>query len=720
MLRVFFAVALFAMLCAAAGIAGVPCNTLGFFVGINLAGMDFGCGAAPACAPTNANEDYFSSKGILTIRLPFLWQEVQPTLGGALDASWTAVIDGLVSHASGNGQRVVLDVHNFGQFGGIAIGQPGGPTAAQFADLWSKLSSHYKSMSGVYAYDIMNEPCCGILLSDWQAAAQAATNAIRATGDTHLILVEGIGFSAAPQWVANNNTLIVTDPMIPPSLAYDAHAYADADNSGTYPQTYAASGVTASIMADRMSQPIGWASTNSRGAMIHGEGGVPYYDPNWIAVLANFYAYMSAQNEPSLYWADGTFGGTYPLNPSPSPYFMGLTIPSSGVRDRDQMAVFTTYTGAVQPTTFYCAGPAQGGSGLASANFVCKYEGNLTGTHIITPSAASGTFSPSTVTLAAGMNPSATLTYTPASAGSKAITFTDSGGLTSAMGTQTYTSIATSGLSPFEYMPSPVLFAWAPFKLISTYSATGNSVDMTGGDATVQTFALTSGSLTQSAITTFCNAHGTVSSCRVTRLYDQSGNGNDCVPFAGRFSPVPVINGQNSLLTLSFPSGASDTGCASSASITGQQGVSIFDIVKPQTAGSANLIAAFANSFYYPQGSAGGGTMTCPFVGVQINAGLSDTTQYHESAMSVQGADLPNATNTYLDGSAVASGPCSDAPMPLRSDNNPLTLDVGFFRFFSPDGYSGSLGQMVMIGGAASAADATRAHTFDVANWGTP
>lgn len=688
-----------------------PPATLGFFIGMNLAGGDFNCGAAPGCLPSTTSEDYFRAKNIMTIRLPVRWESLQPTLGSALDPAWLTALDALISHANSNGQRIVFDVHSFGNYNGIPIGQPGGPTPAQFADLWSKLSLHYKTMLGIYAYDLMNEPCCGITLADWQNAAQLATNAIRATGDTHLILVEGIGYSAAPEWNANNLTLLVTDPMVPRSLAYDAHAYGDADNSGTYLQSYTDSGVTASIMATRMAQPIGWANTLSRGPMIHGEGGVPYYDPNWTAVLANFLAYMQTQNEPVLYWADGAFSTAYSLNPSPTTIYLGATIPAAGVRDRDQMAVFTQYTGAAQPATFYCGGPARGPSGLASGNFVCKFEGNLTSNHTITPSdgGGGGAFSPATGTLTSGtFNPFVNFTYTPASAGTKTISFSDGGGLTQAMGSQSYVSVATAGLSAFEQMPGTVLFAWAPYKLISTYSATGNALDVKrASDNTTQTFAFSGGILNQAAITTFCTA----TTCAATKLYDQSGNGNHCVPFAGRASPPVVVNGQNSLLTLSF--GSPDAGCASPTVITGLAGASIFAVAKVSSTSTGKL-TNFADQWSWPSGTSPN-TTTSPMTNIPLAVGMTDTTAYHDYGVNIASGDFNNFFNSFVDGATFATGPSNDQTIwPTH------TLDVGFNRNFSPDGFFGFVGQLVVVGGYASAGDISRESAATIVKWATP
>ena len=88
---------------------------------------------------------------------------------------------------------------------------------------------------------------------------------------------------------------------------------------------------------------------------------------------------------------------------------------------------------APSPATAYTlTGPSSGTSGSPSSAFTVQASGSLSAAVTVTPSDGGngGTFSPTTVTLAAGNNSSATFTYTPASTGSKTISTTNSGSLT--------------------------------------------------------------------------------------------------------------------------------------------------------------------------------------------------------------------------------------------------------------------------------------------------
>lgn len=688
--------------------AGVNPPTLGFFVAESLAGADFGGGPF---WPTNAELDYLNSKNIKTVRLPFKWEVIQPTLNAALDSTALSTIDGLLTHAAANGQKILLDVHSFAQYNGNLIGSVSVPISS-FVDLWTRMATHYVGNSAVYGYELMNEPCCGISLATWQSAAQQATTAIRGVDASTLIAVDGIGFSSAPQWQQNNSTLAVTDPSN--KLVYDPHSYADSDNSGTYIYPYPVDGATSTTMVTRMANPQNWAASLNF-TVYHGEGGVPYYDPNWLTVLDTFLSSMQSAGEPVMLWAGGpAWGATYELSLEPKSTFMGVTIPASGTRDVAQMAVVTKYTGAAQPTKYFLGGPAQGPVSLASANFTVQYFGNLVSSVTVTPSdgGGGGTFSPTTITLASGtFNPTGNFTYTPASTGSKTISVTNSGTLTNPA-SQTFTSVTTSGVSAFEEMSGTVGFAWAPFKLISTYSATGNSFTaLRSSDSTSMTFALSGGALDQTAVTTFCGAYSagvTANGCTVTHLYDQSGNANDGVLVGGRGGPVPHVNGKNSLMTLHWATNP-DT-CLGTPFALSNRGATLFMIAQPTVNNDAYAIA-MAGNIYYPDVI---GTLQLSWINTRAPAGLTDTTAFHSDAAVIGVGDFPTSTLTYVDGSQISAYPSIDFT------GGSSTMDIGCFRQASPAAFSGEIGQVVAVLGAASTGDISRAHSADVSKWATP
>jgi hypothetical protein len=57
--------------------------------------------------------DYLASRGNRIIRLPFRWERIQPTLGGALNTFELTQLKSCIARAAQAGLRVILDLHNY-------------------------------------------------------------------------------------------------------------------------------------------------------------------------------------------------------------------------------------------------------------------------------------------------------------------------------------------------------------------------------------------------------------------------------------------------------------------------------------------------------------------------------------------------------------------------------------------------------------------------------
>lgn len=687
----------------------------GFFVGAAVSGMEFGGGPY---VPSTSVFDYMLTKGITMFRLPFTWEELQPTLYGPLSTTILSDINGLVNHCAGQGQKIILDIHNFGTYNGQNIGTTAVPIAA-FANVWQQLSLYYKGNPGIGGYDLMNEPV-SIPYMTWNAAAQAAITAIRNNNDSTWILVEGIDYSAAPQWLLYNTGLSVTDPCN--NFTYTPHCYANANNDGTYQQSYAADGANPDVMVQRWHNPQGWAL--QRGVpLCWGEGGVPYYDPNWLVVLDRHLSYLQGNGTPGLLWSSGAWSHGYPLSLNNVTSFMNTQLPGSSYRDTAIMAVVSKYTGAGQPRAYYIGGPPQGPNGLPSGPFTVQYYGNLSEPVVITPSAAAGTFSPTSITLSADtFNPMGTFTYTPAATGVITISVSAVGETNGTTLTNppsiSYTSLTTSGTSVYEQAAAPLLFAWAPFQLISTYSASGNCLTIKRlSDNTSETFAFTTGSLNLAAISTFLSGTTGI----VTELYDQSGNANNAITYTNRDPPGIILDAQNSLPVLSFAISGGISGNDQGLTLTNQvlgtsPGVSIFFVGKIGQVNPVWIMAGVAQT--------GGTNFAYGDNGQMANAGMpyfftldmTDTTMYHSYGVNTGMGDYVGSAAAYIDGNVVSTGGSVDLINPIGQCH----FDIGMFRNYQPDGYTGTMGQIVAFNGCTTASDAARFAVLDSTNWGTP
>lgn len=116
--------------------------------------------------PNLAALQALKGRGLTIIRIPFLWERIQPTLGGALDSTYLGYLIQVLKDANTAGLKVIVDMHNYASYtsGGVTtrLGDHNGPTKADYADVWTKIATAIKADSeayaAVYAYDIMNEP----------------------------------------------------------------------------------------------------------------------------------------------------------------------------------------------------------------------------------------------------------------------------------------------------------------------------------------------------------------------------------------------------------------------------------------------------------------------------------------------------------------------------------------------------------------------------------
>ncbi|MEO1986571.1 MAG: glycoside hydrolase family 5 protein [Martelella sp.] len=206
--------------------------------GINIAGAEFGKPGDPYgegyIYPTKETIDSLANDKFNAIRLPFLWERLQPQLNGILDSTELSRIQDTVDDAHANNMVVILDPHNYARYRGEVIGSPNVPVAA-FADFWKRLGSVFANDEDVI-FGLMNEPH-DIEAAEWLTAANAALKSIRDIGAGNLVLVPGTAWSGAHSWsqdfYGNSNASVMTGVQDPvDNFAFEVHQYADGDYSG--------------------------------------------------------------------------------------------------------------------------------------------------------------------------------------------------------------------------------------------------------------------------------------------------------------------------------------------------------------------------------------------------------------------------------------------------------------------------------------------------------
>jgi endoglucanase len=266
-------------------------------------------------APSAAELDYYRSCGARAVRVPFLWERLQPELGGGFDPGYARLVFDFVAAARAHGMKIILDPHQYGRrrINGEAhiIGQDRDLPADSFAQFWRAIAERCRGQDDVI-FALQNEP------HDQDQAALVETSnrviaAIRSVGARQLILVGGSAWSGAHSWVSSGNAasmLGIRDPAN--RLAFDVHQYLDQDSSGTHAACVAGASRRLQVFTQ-------WARTNRRRGFLgeFGAGG----DPSCLTELDALLNFVAANRDVWLgwtCWAGGPWWGhDYPLSIEP-------------------------------------------------------------------------------------------------------------------------------------------------------------------------------------------------------------------------------------------------------------------------------------------------------------------------------------------------------------------------------------------------------------------
>lgn len=313
------------------------------YAGVNLAGAEFKASQKPGTLfkdytyPAEREFDYLAGKGMNVVRLPFLWERLQPQAKGEFDATQLKLLQKTVASASERGITVILDVHNYAEYNGAQIGSPSVPVAA-FTDLWTRLAEQPEFAGNRQViFGLMNEPH-DMAAAEWAKAAQAAINAIRATGADNEILVPGTAWSGAHSWgsagagrgMSNGDALAgLRDPAN--RLVFEVHQYLDRDSSGTKPEC----GDDQDIGVRRLEGFTRWLRDNGKTGFL-GEFGAST-DPVCLAALDAMLAYMQANGDVWRGWTYWAAGAWWP------PSYMFNAQPGKDGSDTAQMTVLSRH-----------------------------------------------------------------------------------------------------------------------------------------------------------------------------------------------------------------------------------------------------------------------------------------------------------------------------------------------------------------------------------------
>lgn len=299
---------------------GAVSGSVPLLKGINLASGEFAPGRLPGrygydyVYPTLETAAPFVNAGFTMVRLPILWERLQPSLGRPFSDVEISRIDDLVN-AMRDFEIIVLDIHNYGSYLGQRIDSTPALKLA-FSDLWMRIANRYKSSPKI-AFGLMNEPN-GMSARSARELATVAITAIRDTGAKNLVLVPGTRWTGAHSWTIGgieSNATAFADFRDPANnFFFDLHQYLDADSSGTHPDC-----VNPDVGVDRLSSVTDWLRNHKQQAIL-GEFGA---GPSSVCLIAmrRMLAFMEANPDVWrgwTYWAGGAWWGDYFLGIQPN------------------------------------------------------------------------------------------------------------------------------------------------------------------------------------------------------------------------------------------------------------------------------------------------------------------------------------------------------------------------------------------------------------------
>lgn len=293
-------------------------SATGANVGVNVSGAQYSWENPPSAA----NWQALAAKGVTLARLPLAWEKLQPSLNGPLNAAQVALLRTSLQAAHAAGIAVIVDIHNnmrfhptwWTQCPNVSTGScdsSDGPSivpAGALANLWRQLAAALAGTPGLAGYDLQNEPY-GLPSGFWAHEAQAAISAIRQGDPATRIWVEGDQWAGTRNWAGLNANFPLSDPNH--NLGYEGHSYFDADGSSNYVASYTQQGATPQSGVSDTAPFVTWCQAHGVPCWV-GEFGVPGNDPQWLPVLDNFLAYITAAGISGTYWgwdADNTNTG---------------------------------------------------------------------------------------------------------------------------------------------------------------------------------------------------------------------------------------------------------------------------------------------------------------------------------------------------------------------------------------------------------------------------
>lgn len=168
--------------------------------GVNISGGEYGAGGTRGywydyVYPQNKEIDYYASKGIKLIRVPFLDKRIL--------ADWDKILP-LINYAGSKGMDVVLDLHQFGSMAGGQVGIDA-PATMAFQTLWQDVNKKLIGVNNV-RLGLMNEPNKQSMQQWWPIVTDVAKQLLSVV-PTRKLAIPGTAWTGAEKWTSNGNSV---------------------------------------------------------------------------------------------------------------------------------------------------------------------------------------------------------------------------------------------------------------------------------------------------------------------------------------------------------------------------------------------------------------------------------------------------------------------------------------------------------------------------------
>lgn len=218
-------------------------------------------------------------------------------VGNQLDPAWMKTLDWVVDRALANHLMVILDLHNFQDFGKDPEGS--GPKYLAF---WRQVAAHFKDAPAGVVFELLNEPNGKLTPELWNEYLARGLSIVRESNPTRTVIIgpanwNGINSLGSMRLLETDRNLIVTvHYYLPMSFTHQGASWSSMkDTSGV---TWGTAAEKRKIDED-FAKVEAWSKEHDRPILL-GEFGA--YDKGEMTSRARYTAYV-ARTAERLGWA---------------------------------------------------------------------------------------------------------------------------------------------------------------------------------------------------------------------------------------------------------------------------------------------------------------------------------------------------------------------------------------------------------------------------------